>query len=176
MDSGKPVVPRTQRLFLALWPDHAAKGKIAEHARRWVLPSGCVPYAPVDWHVTLHFIGNVFAERVPDIAAGVGVPLEPFELVLDQPQLWPQGLAVLCASEVPAALQALHDRLGRALRGLNQAVDGRPYQPHLTLARRADAAIPPSACAPIVWSVRSFALVVSTGRTDQRYEVLRQYR
>jgi 2'-5' RNA ligase len=72
-------------------------------------------------------------------------------------------------------LRALYDRLGHALRGLDLAVETRPYQPHVTFARRAGAAIPPAAPAPVVWWARSFVLVVSTGDRAQPYRVFRQY-
>jgi RNA 2',3'-cyclic 3'-phosphodiesterase len=113
---------------------------------------------------------------------GADVPLEPFDLVLDQPKVWPHGLAVLCPPELPAALRDLHARLGQALRGLGLALalDARPYAPHVTLARHAAAAIPPAACAPVRWPVRwpvrGFALVLSTGLKAPRYRVIRQYR
>lgn len=115
------------------------------------------------------------AEHVPDIAAGVAVPWEPCDLVLDRPLCWPRGLAVLGATTVAPALLALHDRLAQALRGLAPPVDARPWQPHLTLARRAQAATPPDRCAPLMWPVRGYALVASTGRADRRYQVLRHY-
>ena len=41
---------------------------------------------PADWHVTLHFIGDVATEQIEAIAACAAVPLQPFDLVLDQPQ------------------------------------------------------------------------------------------
>lgn len=165
----------TQRLFLALWPNEAVRGQLAGHARYWTWPAGCLPYAPADWHVTLHFIGNVQSERFAEIVARAQVPLEPFDLVLDQPQVWHRGLAVLRASAWPEALRVLHGQLGRALQGLGLPVDSRPYQPHVTLARNASAVLPPTACAPVVWPVRSYALVVSTGSREQRYQVIRQY-
>ena len=176
MYSGKPLVTRTQRLFLALWPDDRVREQLVAHASQWVWPTGCVRYRPADWHITLHFIGDVAADRVEGIAASADVPFQPFELVLAQPGLWPHGLAVLRATEVPVPLQALYDRLGQELRALDLAVETRPYQPHVTLARHADAAILPKASAPVVWSVPSFALVVSTGDKDQRYRVIRRYR
>lgn len=132
-------------------------------------------YRPADWHVTLHFIGPVKADRVADIAAGAGVPFQPFTWVLDQPTLWPHGLAVLGATKVPTPLQVLHERLGDALRGLGLPVETRLFQPHVTLARRARAAIPPTAFAPVVWRVRSYALLTSTGDKDPRYRVVCQY-
>jgi len=176
MNSGKPVVVRTQRLFFALWPDDATRGQLAAHANQWLWPPGGTRYDPADWHVTLHFLGDVATEQVNAIAACAAVPLQSFDLVLDQPRLWPHGLAVLCASEIPAALGDLHARLGQALRGLEFALDARPYAPHVTLARHAVAAIPPATCAPVRWPVRGFALVVSTGLKAPRYRVIRQYR
>lgn len=176
MDSGKPLVTRAQRLFLALWPDDGVREQFVAHASQWAWPSGCVRYGPADWHITLHFIGDVGADRVESIATCADVPFQPFELVLDQPVLWPHGLAVLRATEVPAPLQALYDRLGQELRALDLAIETRPYQPHVTLARHADAAIPPKTSAPVVWRVPSFTLVVSTGDSCQRYRVIRWYR
>lgn len=110
------------------------------------------------------------------LRAAAAVPFQPFELVLDRPALWPRGLAVLCATEVPAALKGLIDQLGQALRALDLALDKRPYVPHVTLARHAEAAIAPLACAPVPWPVQGFALVVSTGLKVPRYRVIRQYR
>ena len=175
MNSAQPCVNGTRRLFLALWPDDGVEQQLVAHASQWNWPSSCARCMAEDWHITLHFIGNVNADRVAGITANVGVPLQPFELVLDQPRLWPRGLAVLCASEVPAPLQSLHEQLGRALRGLDLAVETRPYLPHVTLARRAGATTAPATSAPVVWQARSYALVVSTGNRNQRYQIIRQY-
>lgn len=175
MNSGKPPVVPTQRLFLALWPDEATRGQLAAHANQWIWPPGCIRYAPADWHATLHFIGDVATEKAAAIAACAVVPFQPFELVLDQPRLWDHGLAVLCAPVVPMSLRLLHDRLGHALDGLALALDPRPYVVHVTLARHAAAAIAPAVLAPVRWPVRGFSLVVSTGLQAPRYRVIRQY-
>ncbi|MFZ2662941.1 RNA 2',3'-cyclic phosphodiesterase [Rhodoferax sp.] len=176
MDFDKALDPRTQRLFLALWPDDGVRGQLVDHADQWLWPAGCVRYAPADWHVTLHFIGDVATGKVEAIASGAEVPFQPFELVLDQPKIWPRGLAVLCASERPAALNRLHAQLGQALGALDLALDMRPYVPHVTLARQAAAAMAPLAFVPVHWQVQGFALVLSTGLKAPRYRVLRQYR
>lgn len=167
---------RTQRLFLALWPEEEVRAQLAAHTRQWRWPVGCARYLPADWHVTLHFIGNVGAGQVEGIAAGADVPFQPFTLTLDQPQLWPHGLAVLCATEMPPPLRALYDQLAQVLHGLGLPVEARPYQPHVTLARRAGAAAPPTDCAPVLWQAHGYALVVSTGDREQRYRVICQYR
>src|SRR5690606_24307748 len=103
------------------------------------------------------------------------VPCAPFELVLDQPRLWPRGLAVVEATSVPAPLTALHDALAASLSRLDLPVEQRRFRPHLTLARHARSVTPPMAAAPIVWPAHGYTLVVSTGRPAQRYAVLREY-
>jgi len=175
MYRGKRLALQPQRLFLALWPDEETQERLLTQANQWKWPAACAQYAPAEWHVTLHFIGSVDAGRVEEIAASADVPFRPFELVLDQPKLWPHGMAVLCATRVPTPLQTLHARLGGALLGLGLPVETRSYQPHVTLARHAGAAVPPSPSTPVVWRARSFALVVSTGDRDQRYRVIHAY-
>lgn len=170
-----PVINPSQRLFLALWPPVAVRHQLAEHARQWTWPTGAAPYQPEDWHVTLHFIGAVTADQAAAITAAAAVAFHPFDLVLDQPTLWPHGLAVLCPSEVPKQLGFLFDRLGKILRGLDLPVETRPYRPHLTLARRAAGAVAPAAPAPVVWPVQGYALVVTTGDKHARYQVIQAY-
>lgn len=163
------------RLFLALWPDAAALRQLAGHVAGWSWPPGCAVYTPSDWHVTLHFIGQVPAARLPEITEGLNVPVQPFTLRLDRPALWHHGLAVLCASQPPLPLQSLHDRLGQALQGLGLPAGTHPYRPHATLARHADAARPPAVCTPVEWPVSRFTLAASTGDRDGRYRVLHRY-
>ena len=167
---------RTKRLFLALWPDEGVRKQLTDHAAQWVWPGPCMPYAAPDWHLTLQFIGNVALDKVDAMMSAAAVPFEPFELVLDQPRLWPHGLAVLCASKVPAPLMRLHERLGQALSEFDFVPDARPYLPHVTLARHAGASVLPRECIPVSWRPRGFAMVVSTGVQTSRYQLLRQYR
>lgn len=168
---------RTRRLFLALWPDAGIRRQIERQCRAWQLPAGRRLTDPDDWHLTLHFLGNIGEARVPDIASGAVVAIDRFEVILDQPRLWPRGMAVICASEVPPGLSCLHERLARRLQDLGEVVEPRPYQPHLTLARRAAGApLPPDSDASIRWPVSSYVLVESTGRPDVRYRVIRSYR
>lgn len=142
----------------------------------WFWPPGCALCAPSDWHVTLHFIGQVPVVCLPEIAEGLDMPVESCALRLDRPALWHHGLAVLCASQLPLPLQSLHDRLGGgALRGLGLPVSTHPYRPHATLARHADTAQFPTAYAPVEWWVGGFALAASTRDKGGRYQVMRRY-
>lgn len=166
------------RLFLALCPGRAVQTALAAHADAWRWNEGAVRYAPADWHVTLHFIGAVPCTRVDELRAGLDVSFTPFELRFGQPVLWPHGLAVLLPVALPVALQQLHDLLGQRLRQLDLRTDERPYRPHLTLARRAGAALPPAQWPAWGWQVQGYALMVSTGEAEpggQRYRMLRQY-
>jgi len=167
--------PRTIRLFLALWPDAAVRTSIADHARNWAMPPGCLLYGPDDWHVTLHYIGGFALERLGGLADAIDLPLEPFDLRLDKPRVWPRGLVVLEASRVPDALQDLQRRLGVVLAASGLRVEQRSYRPHVTLARRAEGALAPRGMPPVSWPARTFVLVVSTGSRGRRYEVLREY-
>lgn len=162
------------RLFLALQPPAAVQAALAEHvaACRW--PSGAAVYAPADWHLTLHFIGAVPRQQLPAWRAGLAVDFVPFSLRLGVPAAWPQGLAVLLPHSTPPALGALHAALGARLRGLGLYGDARPYQPHLTLARRA-AQAQPAAGPSCDWPVHSYALMESTGSPEARYRVLQHY-
>ena len=175
MESATPQVNPGQRLFLALWPNDAVRQQLSVHAQHWTWPTGCVRYLSADWHVTLHYIGKVATDQIPDLAAHVDMAVQPFELRLDQPELWPHGLAVLVASEVPAPLHALRQRLGEAVAGLGLPVEARPFRPHVTLARRAKDAIAPLMSAPVRWRANCYGLVESTGSSDGRYRIIRQY-
>lgn len=108
-------------------------------------------YLPAGWHVTLHFIGNVDAHRVGNLAAAAALPSQPFELVLDQPGSDPGDWGCFSQLRCRRPREALYDRLGNALRGLDFRVESRPYLPYVTLERRAEAAIAPKSAAPVVW-------------------------
>jgi len=163
------------RMFLALWPDDAGRKALARHIESWTWPEAGDRYRPADWHVTLHFLGKVAAGRLAQLATGLRVPFDAFDLVLDQPERWPRGLAVLGASALPEQLADLHERLARTIALLGLPVEQRRYRPHVTLARHAAAALPPSHWAPVVWPVRGYTLVLSTGRPEERYRVIESY-
>ena len=107
--------------------------------------------------------------------SGVAVPFDGFELVLDRAGMFSQAIAVLLARATPPALARLHRDLGGTLAALGIALETRPWQPHVTLARRAHGARPPAALPLVRWRVRGYALVESRLGPHGGYRVLQRY-
>jgi len=167
--------PATTRLFLALWPEPAVRDQLRTWRDAWAWPHGATPVAAGKLHLTLHFLGSVPSERVPALLDGFTLPFTPFTVDLGRAVLWPHGIAVLEPLEAPPDLLALHARLGEALTTLGLQPEARPYRPHVTMARRAGAALPPQAGPSITWDVRGYALVESRPGAGGGYTVLRAY-
>jgi 2'-5' RNA ligase len=163
------------RLFVALWPGSAMRVRIAAHQREWAWPPGAVPVARERLHLTLHFLGAVPRSSIAALRCGLCVAFDRFEIGLEQAELWRGGVAVLRPAELPPALDALRERLDGALERLQQPSDGKPFKPHLTLARRAQGAMPPRQPAGIRWPVGGYALIESELRPPSRYRVLQRY-
>lgn len=168
-------MPATARLFLALWPPPAVRDTLLAHMRQWQWTPLARPTPPERLHLTLHFIGAVPEVRLDELKARLRAPFLPFTLELAQPEVWPGGIAVLCTTQAPAALQTLHAQLGERLRALGLPVDERPLRPHVTLARKAQGARWPAQRDAIAWEVSGgYALVRSLGN-GQGYQTLQVF-
>lgn len=163
-----------QRLFIALWPGSATRDALVAHARQWRWPPAARLTAAERMHITLHFIGDVAADRVDPVAARLDVGFEPFDLRLTQPEVWKGGIAVLCAEAIPPALVALHQRLAARLQDLALPVEQRPLRVHATLARKAQGAgLPPPA--DIDWPAREGYALVRSLPGGAGYRTLRTF-
>jgi 2'-5' RNA ligase len=150
------------RLFLGLWPSDEGRASLLAHADAWDWPAAARRTRPERLHITLHFIGNVAAARLPELRQALQLTWTAGELTLDRATVWPGGIAVLEAQRIPSALAALHADLGNALRALDLPVESRPWRPHVTLARKAFGAHPPMASQPVQWrAVPGYVLVQS---------------
>ena len=137
-----------RRLFLALWPDPALRRRLVERRDAWAWPKSATPVHADKLHLTLHFLGALPEERLPELLEAFAVPFEPFRLELTHATLWHNGIAVLEPEHVPPALPALHARLSSALLALGLPPEARSYRPHVTMARRAAGATPPPEAPP----------------------------
>ena len=105
MCRGMTVIPADptapMRLFVALWPDPVTRAAIAQWQRAWDWPPRAAPVKAERLHLTLHFLGDVPAGRLGEIAAGLRSPFEPFELEFGHGEVWPNGIAVLEPADTP---------------------------------------------------------------------------
>jgi len=163
------------RLFVGLWPDASVREAIIAQRRAWVWPPGVALTPPERLHLTLQFLGAVARERVAALVQGLDVSFEPFELQLVLSEVWSGGIAVLRPTTTPAPMRSLHVRLGAALRALEQPAARDGLQPHVTLARRAAGAVPPSDMATIRWPVGGYVLIESGLPPPRRYRLVAQY-
>jgi 2'-5' RNA ligase len=163
------------RLFLAVWPDARVRDRLVGDRDAWRWPPGATPVAGAALHLTLHYLGAFARARTPALAASLAaVPVPGMVLRPEAAELWKGGIAVL-RIEADPALASLRTRLGAILAEAGVALDARPFAPHVTLARRAAQAEPPSVPAPFVWRARSFTLVESMRADPPRYEVLGRF-
>lgn len=150
------------RLFFAIWPDAKTREKLSSVIRK--VPSSAGRVVSEDkLHITLLFLGRVSPEltkRLPEAAGKIRA--EPFSLTIDKPGWWPRPKVLwLGVSVVPPELKALVDDLNRVAADFDLPVDSRPYEPHITYARKASRPLLNLEFAPIDWKVRDFCLVAS---------------
>jgi len=135
------------RLFVAVYPPTA----VVEHAlsllqRLKIPPSRATPRDQV--HITLQFVGEVSAARIPDVIESVNrsaAGLDSIELAAARLVSLPQrGRARLVAltTDAPPTLLELQRRLARRLARTARERAGEGFLPHLTLARFSGLGVP----------------------------------
>jgi 2'-5' RNA ligase len=167
----------TRRLFFALWPDDEVRAALASLARTQGQRQAR-RVAADNLHITLAFPGNVTAGVQACLEATAGsITGAPFELAIDRLGYWSGPRIIWAApSQTPAELWSLAATLREVLAGCGLEPEKRPYQAHITLARKANRAINVTRIEPIAWSIRRFCLVESVSEpTGVRYQVLRAW-
>lgn len=173
-----PTEAPRQRLFFALWPPPDLVRPLAALVRRHT-PAQARRMDAGNLHITLAFVGAVTADtRACLEQAAASVRGEAFELVLERIGTWPgPGILWLAPDRCPPALQRLALDLQQALQPCGYVPEQRPYQPHVTLARKLKGVVPATIISPLHWPVRDFVLVDSvTGPAGPRYQVLARWR
>ena len=154
-------------MFFALWPDDPARVALSRLSQAVARATGGRAPAAANLHLTLAFVGDVPADRVPalrEAGRAVAAQTPPFTLVLDRlGEFRDGGIAWIGAAEIPAALADIAERLAHRLSADEFRVDRRAYAPHLTLARKCRKPVAAHA-ARIAWQVDELALVESALR------------
>ena len=167
----------TRRLFFSLWPDDGVRQALTD-VREGMDAGRGRPVHPLDFHVTLVFLGAVDAARLACVeAAGASAHGDAFELYLDHTGYWPRPRVSWCApGESPAALVRLVGGLQESLRQCGHTPERRAYRPHVTFARDVRRAAGAPLENPVNWRCDRFVLVESTGaRQPPRYRVRREW-
>lgn len=141
------------RAFVAveLGAEAKAAAQATQQRLRQLFPHGGVRWAkPEQLHLTLRFLGDVSAERLPELTQALGHALAgvaPFTLHLHGCGVFPSPRAprVLWLG-LEGNLPALHDlrrRVSEAVVGFGDHAETHAFHPHLTLGRanRPDAAM-----------------------------------
>jgi 2'-5' RNA ligase len=159
----KPSRTKKKRLFFALWPDDEVRAQITVDAERTIEGAGTQAVAPINFHITLAFLGSVSASSLPDIVAAVrNVRFLPCEITLDHTGYWPRSrVAWLAPSNHPLVLGALVDDLWNKLAGLGFHMEARQYRPHVSLCRDVSGGLAMRLKTPVIWPVSSFVLAES---------------
>lgn len=137
------------RLFFAIEPSPAARTAIEDvlsetagrlgsdlAALRWI--------AKENLHLTLQFLGEVQRDRADALVTALQPPLalRPFTVSLDRfgafPPSGPPRTIWLGVNRGADELRQIHAELDRRLAALQFEPEGRPYTPHLTVARVRD--------------------------------------
>ncbi|CAG0940635.1 RNA 2',3'-cyclic phosphodiesterase [Gammaproteobacteria bacterium] len=170
----KGAAAPARRLFFALWPDPPVREALWRETREAVRRCGGQPVPPDNLHLTLLFLGQVAEARQATLVAAVRQLAAPrVELVMDR-YGWFAAARVLWlgCGEVPAALGSLARDLAGLATAAGLRADPRPFQPHVTLARKlrnpADLAPP----RPVTWRASGFVLAESlAGPAGPHYEL-----
>lgn len=130
------------RLFLALNPPAELQARVHEAAAPLREAAPAVAWtAAAKLHVTVRFLGEVEETRVPEIAGRVRercADFAPVPVTVDRFgafPTWRKARVVWAGVSWMPALELLHDAVERACTALGFEVEGRPFRPHLTLAR-----------------------------------------
>lgn len=173
-------MPRSgkRRLFFALWPEDELRTRIVRATRAEVRGTGGKPTPPENLHMTLHFLGAVPDELIAPLIERVSVlPLDPFELTLDQYGYWQRARTLwLGLQETPPALAELARDLGRVSDELGLPRQRRAFIPHMTLARKVNRLTPRDPPRSMHWPVNEFVLIESVlGGRHSRYTILEHF-
>ena len=189
-------MPRA-RVFFALWPDKRCADRLQRVAEYLASRLGGRTMKKETLHLTLNFVGDVSADRLPDLLALGGETAEEIKtqevgagasghLRLDRLGYWQHnGIVWIGSSHYPPVPAKIANLLALKLSGRGYPIPLRPFAPHITLLRNVRLMSGAAeletleyrnrdpASRPIVWPYRDFVLVRSRlSRSGPDYERL----
>ena len=165
-----------KRLFFALWPDDKTRKQLNSFNQS-ISQNGLRKLKADNLHITLLFLGNTDAATEGLLRKKVdSIRIQPFVLTLDQLDLWRKAkILCLTTQQYDPQLGVLVDALNHIAEQCGMHIEGRPYKPHITLARKAQKLIDINVL-PIQWQADSFCLIESSSTPDGvHYQVLQRW-
>jgi 2'-5' RNA ligase len=164
-----------KRLFFALWPDDHTRQQCFQISK--AIGNNAKLVQATNLHVTLVFLGNITADK--EIAlrqTAATTPIPTLTLCFNQLSFWKKpSILCLTATESDPELLMLVDQLSMLVQNLGIPVDERPYQPHVTLAKKAKELVTLE-FKPITWHSETFCLVESCASpTGVHYRVIEKW-
>ena len=175
--------PDTRRVFFALWPDEPQRRALEHAAAKAVRHCGGRPVPAANLHVTLAFLGSVPVGRIAElqgIARNLAAAFDahiPIELAFERLVHWREP-EILCA--LSAATESAGGMLAAALQEATATLgftpDRRPFQAHVTLARKVVRVERLPRLRAVVWRFDAYALIDSrTAASGAIYSVIESY-
>lgn len=166
-----------KRLFFGLWPEPSLRLECSQILGK-IDRKHLQPVAAKNLHVTLVFLGQVNNQQEAAICVAADTLKVPaLSINFDKLNYWQKpGILCLTSSCFDQQLTQLAAELSAIATAHGISVDDRPYKPHVTLARKAKAAVELE-FAPVVWRAERFCLLESCSLVDGvEYSVVREWR
>lgn len=150
-----------KRLFFALWPDEKIRRDIVAISQA-LYSSRLSVTAADNIHVTLVFLGDVTQEQEQNIRQQIALlRAMKVQIIFDRLTWWRQaGIVCLTTSQPSPHMLDLVNELKNVANQCGVEVETRPFQAHVTLARKARN-MQELAFQPVYWQADSFVLVES---------------
>lgn len=171
------MVSDSKRIFFALWPDEAVRGRLGQLLSKLPEDAGR-KHHPGDLHLTLEFIGKAGAKYYECLRmAATRIEFEPFTFELARFGYFAKAQVVSAEPRPSPPLTELARSLRNTLRGCGHEPDKREYNPHVTLSRKSPPLPWLKPFEPIAWPVDRFCLVEShePDENGRRYRVLEEF-
>ena len=172
----------SKRLFLALWPDPAARSRLTATQQSFAHDPGLQHAKPVSTqniHLTLHFLGDVAEASIAQLESCLAnVRAAPFSLNIDHWGYFPRPrVCWIGATQTPEALTSLLEQTAACVAGVVEGYRHRDFKAHITLFRKARHPLKIEAFDAWEWNVDRFVLVASQTRPEgAEYTVVREWR
>lgn len=131
------------RLFIAIHVSENVKSELArvqQELMRQFRRSQVSWVAPKNFHITLHFIGDVTHEQVASLQGVLAVQdyVRPFTIALSYVSAFPhpkKPQVLVVQTSTHPSLFVLHRRIANVLLAQGLPIDHRPFTSHITLGR-----------------------------------------